>query len=168
MSSHKRIHVPGGTYYTARATEPSFEIFSGPADYDAFEDYLALTLEATGVKLLAYCWLPDSIHLAITIGRRPLAELMRRVTRYCSQRIRERSHQNITPFPVDFPVTLVDPDVYLVPLIHYIHYVPVLRGFVSTPDDYPYTSHFAYLGDKQRLRVRTQRMLGLLRYSSLQ
>lgn len=167
MSYRRRIHVPGSTYYTVRRTESAIEIFTGPSDYDAFEDYLAFALEATGVKLLAYCWMPDAIHLAITIGRRPVAELMRRVTRYCSQRIRERNTPGVTIFPADFPVTLIDPDVYLAPLVHYIHSIPVLSGKAATLDDYPYTSHFAYLGERQHLRVHTKRLLAMLRHASL-
>lgn len=167
MSYRRRIHVPGSTYYTVRRTEAAIEIFAEPGDYDAFEDFLAFALEATGVKLLGYCWMPDAIHLAITIGRRPVAELMRRVTRYCSQRIRGRMAQDITTFPVDFPITLIDPEVYLVPLIHYLHYIPVFCGVAATPDDYPYTSHFAYLGEKQHLRVHTKRLLAMLQHTSL-
>src|SRR5689334_19985876 len=90
MPYRRRIHVPGSTYYTVRRTKPDIDIFAGPLDYDAFEDFLVFALEVTGVKLLGYCWMPDAIHLAITIGRRPLAELMRQMTRYCSQCIRER------------------------------------------------------------------------------
>ena len=167
MSNRRRIHVPGSTYYAVRRTEAAIEIFAGPGDYDAFEDFLAFALEATGVKLLGYCWMPDAIHLAITIGRRPVAELMRRVTRYCSQRIRGRTTPGVTIFPVSFPITLIDPDAYLVPLIHYIHYIPVLRGIAATPDDYPYTSHFAYLGEKHHLRVHTKRLLAILGHSNL-
>jgi putative transposase len=111
--------------------------------------------------------MPDAIHLAITIGRRPVAELMRRVTRYCSQRVRERIAPDVTVFPVEFPVTLIDPDAYLVPLIHYIHYIPVLRGIAATPEEYPYTSHFTYLGQKQHLRVNTKRLSAILRHASL-
>ena len=167
MSYRRRVHVPGSTYYTVRRTEAAIAIFSEPSDYDAFEEFLAFALEATGVKLLGYCWMPDAIHLAITIGRRPVAELMRRVTRYCSQRIRGRVASDITAFPVNFPVTLIDPEVYLIPLIHYMHYIPVFGGMAATPGDYPYTSHFAYLGEKQHLRVHTKRLLAMLRHSSL-
>lgn len=167
MSNRRRIHVPGSTYYTVRRTEPAVTIFAQPGDYDAFEDFLAFALEATGMKLLGYCWLPDAIHLVITVGRRPVAELMRRVTRYCSQHIRERIAPNVAIFPYSFPVTLIDPDVYLVPLVHYIHYIPVLRGMAATPDDYPHTSHLAYLGEKRQLRVHTKRLLAILRQASL-
>lgn len=162
MSYRRRIHVPGSTYYTVRRTQPPIQIFGTPADYGDFEAFLAFALEATGVKLLGYCWMPDAIHLAITVGRRPVAELMRRVTRYCSQRIRGRVSHATTMFPVNFPVTLIDPDVYLAPLIHYLHYIPILSGMAATPDDYPYTSHFAYLGQKQHLRVHTRRLLAML------
>ena len=167
MSNRRRIHVPGATYYTVRRTQGGIEIFERSGDYVAFEEFLAFALEATGVKLLGYCLMPDAIHLAITIGRRPVAELMRRVTRYCSQRIRPRIGAGAAIFPMHFPITLIDPDVYLVPLIHYIHYIPVLHGLAATPNDYPYTSHFAYLGERQRLRVQTGRLRAALRQLNL-
>lgn len=163
MSHAKRIHVPGGTYYAMRRSKPPHAIFLGPRDYEEFEDFLTIALQVTGMKLLAYCWMPDSIHLALAIGRTPVSELMRRITRYCSQRMRKRSAVNITPFSANFPITLVDPEAYLPSLIQYIHYVPVLAGIAATPNDYPYTSHWAYLGMKRETRVDPRALVAVLR-----
>src|SRR5215469_1827288 len=163
MRHRNRIHVPGATYYTLRHCDPPHLIFEHPTDYRAFEEHLALCLAATGTKLLGYCWLPDTIHLAVRVGRRPVADLMRRLTRYCIRFMRERSGVRIHPFSSGFPALLIDPQAYLLQLIQYLHYVPVLAGAAETSDEYPYTSQAAYLGVKQPLRVNTKDLLAQLR-----
>lgn len=159
MRHRNRIHVSGGTYYTVRRSEPPHLIFERLGDYQAFEELLPLALEATGMKLLGYCWMPDAIHLALRAGRRPVADLMRRLTRYCVRSLRGRSDRPIPPFAASFPTILLDPQAYLPQLIQYLHFLPVLAGVADTPEDHPYTSLAAYLGAKQRLRVHQNYLL---------
>lgn len=163
MAYQKRIHVPGGTYYTTRNAKPGRLIFRDADDYDDFEDFLRLALTATATKLLGYCWMPDSIHMLIKVHRRPVADLMRRVTRYCSQRMQAHAGTRETPFCEHLPITLIDPDEYLPGIIRYLHQLPTVAGLAKSTDDYPYTSHFAYLGHKEGLPVYTKPLLTLLR-----
>lgn len=159
MRHRNRIHVPGGTYYTVRRCEPPHLIFEQPSEYAAFEEYLALALAANGAKLLGYCWMPNAIHLALRVGRRPVADLMRRLTRYCLRRMHERSGIRINPFPSAFPSLLLDPQAYLPQVIQFLHFLPVMSGTANSPEDSPYTSHAAYHGARQDLPVHTKDLL---------
>lgn len=58
---------------------------------------------------------------------------------------------------------LIDPNAYLLTLINYIHYIPVMEGMIPAPDAYLRTSHQTYLGlcDVPWLHTKTiVRLLG--------
>lgn len=157
-----RIPLAAATYYATRRTEPPHLIFSAPQDYDDFEAFLAQVLERTGTKLLGYCWMPDAIHLALTIGATPVGEMMQRVTRYCSQQIRKRTGARVS-YTDSCPIRLSEPETHLPMLLRYFHCIPVIAGAVASPGDYPYTSHRAYVGEPHAQHIRTTALQKLLR-----
>lgn len=162
MPKRHRIHVPGGTYYIFRRTDPRHPIFSGPTDYPWFEDFLKDALESSGAKLLAYCWLPEALHLVIEVGKRPVAEFMRDLTWRYSRAQGQRGNEERPWFREPYHATLLRSETYLVALICHVHYLPVRAGLAQHPDDYPYTSHHAYPGRRSKLRLYCGRMLALL------
>lgn len=137
-----------GTYYALRRTQPPHLIFAEPRDYEDFDTFLVRTLERTGTSLLGYCWMPDAIHLALNIDAIPLAEVMRQVTSYCSQRIRRRSGVKVR-YVDSLPMKLPEPETHLPMLLRYIHCIPVIAGAADSPAEYPYTSHRIYTGKPQ-------------------
>ena len=151
MRCQYRIQPTTGTFYASRRTEPPYLIFSEPRDYEEFENFLVQALERTNARLLGYCCMPDSIHLALVLDATPLGEVMRRVTRYCSQRIRKRTGAKVS-YTDSFPIML-EPESHLPMLLRYIHCIPVIAGIAATPSDYPYTSHRAYTGEEPEERM---------------
>ena len=145
MPCHYQTDLIAGTYYASRRTEPPYLIFSEPRDYEEFEHFFAQALERTSTRLLGYCCMPDSIHLALTAEVTPLDEVMRWMTRYCSQRVRKRTGMRVS-YADSFPIMLT-PEAHLPKLLRYIHSIPVLAGVAADPSDYPYTSHRAYTGE---------------------
>ena len=142
-----------GTYYALRRTEPPDLIFAQPTDYEEFDRFLAHALERTASQLHGYCWMPDAIHLALSVGNTPLAEVMRRVTRYCSQRIRRRTGAKAR-YVDSLPMALPEPDIHLPMLLRYIHCIPVIAGATGSPEDYAYSSHRMYAGRPKDLHIR--------------
>jgi hypothetical protein len=145
MPCEYRTRAAAGTYYALRRAEPPHLIFAEPRDYDNFDAFLSQALECMRAKLLGYCWMPDAIHLALSVESTPLEEVMRRVTRYCSQRIRSRTGASVR-YIASFPMMLPDQDIHLPMLLRYIHCIPVIAGAAERPEEYPYTSHRMYAG----------------------
>lgn len=145
MSYRQRIHVPGGTYHVVQRGTKLRPIFSQPEDYALFESVLQAALRSTGARLHAYCWTSEAVYLAVQIDEISVGHFMQwlksRYARGIQRRIGERGHL----FQVRYDAVIIDPVAYLPRLIHYIHYIPVLRGLAESPDDFPHTSHQAYL-----------------------
>jgi putative transposase len=146
MPRRQRIHVPGGTYYVVRRTHSPRPIFSRADDYSLLEGLLPAALRRTGAGLLGYCWMPDAIHMAVQIDSVPVGDFMRELASRYAQSVHLRTGERGQFFRRPYESTLIDSDAYLRMLIHYLHYIPVLAGFVPKPDDYPHSSHRAYLG----------------------
>ena len=65
-----------------------------------------------------------------------------RYTRWINQQENRTGHL----FQGRYKAVLIDGDSYLLELVRYIHLNPVRAGVVVTSDEYPWSSHFAYLG----------------------
>lgn len=163
MSNRHRLHVPGGTYYLFRSTDSRHPIFTRPEEYARFEELLPIAMASSGAKLLAYCWLPESMHLVVEIGERPIALFMRDLMWRYSRSPWRRVGEDRPWFRERYHATLIQAETYLEALIRHVHYLPVRARLVATPDSYAYSSHAAYIGGRSGPSVRTRKLLGLLR-----
>ena len=166
MPCRYRTRLMASTYYTLRRTEPPVLIFAEPRDYEDFDTFLARALERMDTKLLGYCWMPDAIHLALNVSATPLAEVMRRVTQYCSERIRIRTGANAR-YLRSLPMRLPEPESHLPMLLRYIHSIPVIAGAADRADEYPYTSLRMYAKNSHGSRVCTTPLQSPMRVSRL-
>ena len=162
MPRRRRIHVPCGTYYVLRRTHSPYPIFSQADDYALLESLLPAALRRTGATLLAHCWTPNAIHLALQIDAAPVGDFMRELTSQYAQHVHRRTGERGQFFRRPYQSTLIDPDAYLPMLIHYLHYIPVLTGLVHDPEDYAHSSHRAYLGSTHQPWLETKPLLQLI------
>jgi putative transposase len=163
MSYRQRIHVPGGTYHVVQRGTKQRPIFSQPDEYTLFESVLQAALRSTGARLHAYCWTTEAVYLAVQIDQISVGHFMQwlksRYARGVQRRLGERGHL----FQVRYDAVIIDPNLYLPKLVQYIHYVPVLKGLANSPDDFPHTSHQAYLEARNIPWIHsntTRRLLG--------
>lgn len=162
MPNRHRLHVPGGTYYVFRSTDSRHPIFSRPEEYARFDELLPIALASSDARLLAYCWLPESVHLVIEIGERPVADFMRDLMWRYSRSTWQRGDDDRPWFRERYRATLVQAETYLEALVCHVHYLPVRAGLATNPDHYAYSSHPAYLGQRSVPPVRTRKLLGLM------
>jgi putative transposase len=144
MSYRRRIHIPGGMYHVVQRGTTQRPIFLQDEDYELFASVLQAALRSTGTRVHAYCLATQAIYLGVQIGEISLGHFMQwvksRYARGIQRRLGERGHL----FHVRYDAVIVDPKQYLKDLVHYIHYVPVLKGIASSPGDFPHSSHHAY------------------------
>ena len=162
MSRRQRLHVPGGTYYVVQRGSSTRPIFSEHQDYQLFERLLATALRRTGARLHAYCWTPDAIHLALQIDSVSVGRFMQGITSRYARSIHERAAESGHFFRQRYKAILIDPDVYLLKLVRYVHHIPVLGTLSSDPGSYPFTSHVAYLGRAEIPWLTTRTTLRLM------
>src|SRR5882724_5456528 len=141
-----RLHVPGGHYHVVLRGNHRQALFDCSADRIALNAIVAQALERDGARHLVWLVMTNHLHALIQVGDRPLGSLMhriaRRYSRYRHRQLRVTGHL----FERRYKAWLVDADTYFIALVRYIHLNPLKAQMVSNIDDYPWSSHLAYLG----------------------
>lgn len=159
MARQRRLDVPHGTYYVVQSGSAQQRLFTQPEHFVLLEELLASVLRRTGTHALAYCWLPDSIHLALQMGSVPLGRFMQGFTSRYARSLHLQLNVRGHLFAHRYRSLLIDPECWLLPLIHYVHSLPVLEGLVTNTAVYEYSSHQIYLGITRTSWIHTRAAL---------
>ncbi len=145
MARKPRIHYTGAFYHVILRGNARQAIFRGQDDILRFETILGQGVEKYDLRIYAYCWMPNHVHMALQVSEIPLSKMMQtlsqRYTRWFNHRYDRVGHL----FQGRYKAILVDDQGYLLELIRYIHLNPVRAGLVSDAADYGNSSHGAYL-----------------------
>lgn len=121
-------------------------MFFAAGDRGKFLSLLQAGMEKYGHRIHAYCLMSNHVHLLVQVAEIPLSQIVHnlsfRYTRFFNQRKNQGGHL----FQGRYKALLLDTDSYLLELVRYIHNNPVRAGVVTAPEEFPWSSHCAYLG----------------------
>jgi REP element-mobilizing transposase RayT len=153
MARKPRVELEGGLYHLITRGNDRQIIFHEPADYSKFLSILKIQKTRLPFFLYAYCLMPNHVHLLIERKEHAVGRIMHRVltsySRYYNWKYGRVGHA----LQGRYKAILCQSDTYLCRLVRYIHLNPVRAKMVSQPEDYPYSSHGAYLGREQIVPV---------------
>jgi REP element-mobilizing transposase RayT len=98
------------------------------------------------LRIFAYCWMTNHLHLAVQVDDTPLDKPMQRLAMRYALHIHRDAGQTGHLFERRYRSILVDADSYLLALVRYIHLNPVVAGMAADPMAYRWSSHRDYLG----------------------
>jgi len=139
------------------------DIFFTPDDRNLLTYIIRDILVDCGARLHAYCYMTNHVHALLQVSDTPLSKIMLLVAGRYARRVQARLETTGHLFEKRYHALLVDADEYLLTLLRYIHLNPVRASLASSPDEYPWSSHHAYLGRRSEPWVTTEfalRMLG--------
>jgi len=115
-------------------------------DYDKYLFFLSKYSKEKDVAVLAYCLMPNHIHLLL----RPsddegLAKMMQGVTLCYSKYFNGENGRTGRLWECRYHSTIIDGDSYLWTVSKYIEKNPVRAGISGKPEDYPYSSAKAHI-----------------------
>lgn len=145
MARKARIHYPGAFYHVMLRGNARQTIFHDPLDVNQFEKFLTQGLERFRMRVCAFCWMPNHVHMAVQVSDVPLSRMMQVLSQRYTGWINYRYDRVGHLFQGRFRAILVDKDGYLRELVRYIHLNPVRAGIASNPIDYQECSHRAYV-----------------------
>jgi putative transposase len=131
------------------------DIFFTRADHHLLTTIISEVIERCGAQIHAYCYMPNHIHLLMQVDDTPLSKIMLLIASQYARRVQARLETTGHFFERRYHAVLVDTDAYLVTLLRYIHHNPVRAQLVSSPDNYAWSSHHAYLGARAEPWVTT-------------
>lgn len=140
-----RVVIPGVPHHITQRGNRRQQTFFSDHDYELYRALMAQWCHERGVRVWAYCLMPNHVHLiavpAVADGlRRAIGEAHRRYTRHVNFRENWRGHLwqgRFASFPLD--------DAYLLAAARYIELNPVRAGLAAAPGEYPWSSAAAHL-----------------------
>jgi putative transposase len=123
-----------------------FPLYLDQGDFESFLGRLEHYTAVGSVKVHAYCLMTNHIHLLLEAGEIPISKCMQsllaRYAEYINRRYQYRGHL----FGGRFWSKICPSDEYFLAVLRYIHRNPVRAGLVTSPEEYPWSSHRVYLG----------------------
>lgn len=162
MARKPRVQCPGALYHVIARGNQQQNIFLDEADYRRYLDLLDGYRKRYAFTLYAYVLMTNHVHLLIEQGETPLAKAMQGLgqsyTGYYNRKYKKSGHV----FQGRYKAILCERDAYLLGLVRYVHLNPVRAGMVKLPEEYPWSSHFAYLRGASGGMVEVELPLSLL------
>jgi len=146
MPRKPRLFVAGGFYHVVLRGNGRADIFFEESDRETWQSLLHKGLERYGHRLHAFCWMTNHVHLLLQAGDVPLSNFLGTLASTYARSINTREERVGHLFERRYRASLVQQDQYLLEVVRYIHLNPVQAGIVQSLDDYPWSSHHAYVG----------------------
>lgn len=147
MPRPPRLHIPGGFYHVILRGNHRENIFFCYDDRDRFADLVARAVERFQMRVHAYCWMTNHVHLLIQVSDAPLGNAMMCIASPYARKMQRNRSTTGHFFERRYRAILIDAERYLLELVRYIHLNPVRAGIVKDPAEYSWSSHRAYLGE---------------------
>ena len=150
-----RVVIPGVAHHVTQRGNRRQPVFFSDDDYKLYRDLAAEGCNRGGVEVLAWCLMPNHVHLLVVPGdadalRRALAETHRRYTAAINKREGWQGHlwqERFHSFPLD--------DAHLAAVVRYVELNPVRARLVKTPEAWRWSSVATRLnGQKDGLVAR--------------
>jgi putative transposase len=121
------------------------KIFDSPEDYSAFVELLKESSSMWKVRIASYCLMSNHYHLLLQTPEANLSRCMRHINGIYTQYFNISYGSDGPLFRGRYKSILIDQDSYLLELVRYIHRNPLSAGLVKRLEDYPWSSHKAYI-----------------------
>ena len=162
MARLARAVAPGMPHHVTQRGNRCQEVFFGAADYAAYRGLMAEGCRKAGVRIWAYCLMPNHVHLILVPPepdslRAALGETHRRYTRMINAREGWRGYLwqgRFASFPVDEPSLLA--------CARYIELNPVRAGLTRSPQAWCWSSAAAHLAKRDDELVETAPLAALV------
>lgn len=146
MARKPRIHIPGAFYHVMLRGRGGMPVFYGQDSIQYFERLLSEGVSRYGHRIHAYCWMNNHVHMVIEAGDIPISKAIQNLSFRYTRYVNQTQNRHGSLFQGRYKAIWIHPDIFLLDLIRYVHLNPVRAGILKSPDQYRYSSHYAYLG----------------------
>ncbi len=144
MSRPPRLEYEGAVYHVIGRGNERRAIFRDDADRRKYLGRLGAYADRFGFAVYAYCLMTNHVHLAIQRGSTPLSRIMLALHGSYSQAFNRRHRRVGHVFQGRYKAFLVQAEEHLVQLVRYIHMNPVKARIAARPQDFKWSSDWAY------------------------
>ncbi len=161
MARRPRVHSTGLLYHVIVRGNQRQKTFGDDRDYQAYLERLAKYQRKFGVRVYAYCFMPNHVHLLVEVSGEPLSKFMQGLQQAYTQYFNRRHGKVGHLFQGRYHAIVCDKDEYLLGLVRYIHLNPVRAKMVRRSEQFRYSGHGDYCGKEAKI-VESSVVLKLL------
>lgn len=154
--------IPYGWYYIALHPEHGRSLLTSTSDLDLFLEVLRLTLYKKGAHLHAGYVAKNEVHLSIRSGEAPVSAITRTLCHEYARRFNREHLESGGLFRSHAHIVLIQQRLWLVPLVHFIHWIPRLRPSQPADSEFSWNSDAVYRGHARRRGLITHAVLRIL------
>ena len=147
MARQPRIDYPGAKHHVMNRGNRHGAVFYNEECCLKFLDLVGLAVRRYGITVHAYVLMPNHYHLLVESVHGNLSAAMKLVSQEYTQYLNRTPGFDGSVFRGRFANKLVEDETHWHYLPIYLHLNPVRAGVVMNLDDYPWSSHAAYLGE---------------------
>ena len=152
-----RIYLKDALYFITCRAEHNENIYKDEGDYTMFLELLKKYQEQYGIKIFAFCLIPEHFHLLIELEKKAvkddsaqnstqeISDFMRDLndnyTKYYNNRYDRKGHL----FRERYKSAFIERTPYLLKMTAYIHLNPERLNLTDDAKNYPYSSYQFYL-----------------------
>ena len=141
-----RIVGAGYPHHIVQRGNNRERVFIAPRDYEKYLSFLSKYSEERAATVLAYCLMPNHIHLlARPSEEEALPKMMQGITLCYSKYFNGENGRTGRLWECRYHSTVIDGDSYLWTVSRYIENNPVRAGIVKRAEDYPHSSARAHI-----------------------
>ena len=157
-----RAKSSSGYYHVMARGSGGQLLFECGEDYAVFLESLGSCADEHSVSLIAYCLMPNHVHLLVRDGDDELGEMMRSLLSGYAQSYNKRTGHVGHVFQQRFKSCPVESDEYLLQLVRYMHENPAKAGICKAEEYWWSSYHESVTGS---VRVDTNLVLSMVRAS---
>ena len=155
MARPLRVEFPNATYHVMARGNERRAVFRDDTDRRRFLETLGEVVERFGVRLHAYCLMPNHYHLLLETPRANLSQAVGWLQVTYTVRFNRRHRRSGHLFQGRFKAQLIEADEYAQGLVEYVHLNPVRprqkqqridAAQADELDQYRWSSHRVYAG----------------------
>jgi putative transposase len=145
-----RIVGTGYPHHIVQRGNNKEKVFLNREDYERYLSFLERYSEEKETTILAYCLMPNHVHLLARPSEgKGLAKMMQGVTLCYTQYFNRKRARSGRLWECRYHSAIIDGDRYLWAVSKYIENNPARAGIVKRPEDYVYSSAKAHLLGKK-------------------
>ncbi len=141
-----RLVAAGYPHHIVQRGNNKEKVFQDKKDYENYISLLEIYSTEKKVSILAYCLMPNHVHLFMKpLEEKALCKMMQGVALCYTQNFNYKNNRTGRLWECRYHSTIVDSDKYLWAVSRYIENNPVRAGIAIRPEDYPYSSAKAHI-----------------------
>ena len=153
------VHFPGALYHITARGNNQEKIFLQSKDYEKYLKRIKEVKEKFPLKLYAYCFMPNHVHLLVEAKKVPVSRIMQALQTGHAMYFNKKYNHLGHVFQGRYFWFLVEKENYLLELLRYIHLNPVRAKIVDEVEDYLWSSYREYISGEKKPLVEKKEIL---------